>query len=119
MSDNPGVFHHLLLLLSCPRGLSLYQRMCFFFCCGSFRAAVCVLCVLLLLPILWRVMTFLHTVLAAAKVVFFPYAMVGSREDFKLGCVCNDRRLLFSLVLMLLLLVKGYIRGRLFFGGML
>lgn len=49
------------------------------------RIAVAVLLVLLLSPLVWKVLLFLKMVLAAAKVVFFPYSMVGSREDFKLG----------------------------------
>lgn len=49
------------------------------------RAAVAILLVLLLSPLAWKVLLFLKMVLAAAKVVFFPYSMVGSREDFKLG----------------------------------
>lgn len=43
------------------------------------------LLVLLLYPIVWKFLLLLRTIMAAAKVVFFPYSMVGSREDFKLG----------------------------------
>ncbi|CAN0206003.1 unnamed protein product [Ascophyllum nodosum] len=49
------------------------------------RIAVIVLLVMLLFPILWQVLLFLRMMLAASKVVFFPYSMVGSREDFALG----------------------------------
>lgn len=43
------------------------------------------LLLVLLFPILWKFLVLLKTVMAAAKVVFFPYSMVSSREDFKLG----------------------------------
>ncbi|CAN0296612.1 unnamed protein product [Ectocarpus fasciculatus] len=49
------------------------------------RIAVAALLVLLLFPVVWRVLMFVRVVLAAAKVVFFPYSMISSREDFKLG----------------------------------
>lgn len=44
-----------------------------------------VLLVLLLFPVVWKMLLVLKMVFVAAKVVFFPYSMVGSREDFKLG----------------------------------
>lgn len=44
-----------------------------------------VLLALLLSPHLLKVLLLLKMVLAAAKVVFFPYSMLGSRESFVLG----------------------------------
>lgn len=49
------------------------------------RVSVGVLLVLLLFPLVWKMLLVLKMVFIAAKVVFFPYSMVGSREDFKLG----------------------------------
>lgn len=46
-----------------------------------------VLLVLVLSPYLVKVLLLLKMVLAAAKVVFFPYSMLGSRESFVLGLV--------------------------------
>lgn len=51
------------------------------------RWAVVVLLVLVLSPYLLKVLLLLKMVLAAAKVVFFPYSMLGSRESFVLGYV--------------------------------
>ncbi|CAM9237641.1 unnamed protein product [Discosporangium mesarthrocarpum] len=49
------------------------------------RVAVIILAVMVFWSALWRLLLFLRTVMAAARVMFFPYSLITSREDFELG----------------------------------